>query len=108
MTFAEMLIKRGVTTAGLDDLVVTLDDEDGGDFMYTYPGRYIKRLINDIRYVFKEERANYLDVLLSSQALVGAVNVLFEDDRISDTTMDEVERITGKVLEVYLIYTRKD
>lgn len=111
MRFANLLLDEGVTEARLDVLMEKLDDEDGGDFLYSYPGRYVKRLVNDIRRMFDRniDTAQPYYTLEDGQRLLGAISLLYNDDvngsRISDDTMDEVEEIVQAIDKAYCAYT---
>ena len=105
--FAQKLTEAGVTPARLDALLERLDDEDGGDFLYGHPGRYIKRLIRVIKHVFDDPdiASDVEGIMTTAYELLGAVCVLYEDDmvsnsRISDETMDEVDDLSGAIATV--------
>lgn len=111
MRFTNLLIDEGVTRARLDALLEKLDGEDGGDFLHSYPGRYVKRLVNDIGRMFDRniDTAQPYYTLEDGQRLLGAISLLYDDDatgsRISDDTMDEVEEIAQAIDKAYCTYT---
>ena len=111
MRFTNLLIDEGVTEARLDALWEKLDDEDGGDFLSSHPGRYVKHLITDIKRAFDEvvAEAQPYYTLEDSKRLLGAVSMVYGDDadgsRISDEALDEVEEITDAIDKAYCTYT---
>ena len=101
---SEKLAENGVTFARLDLLLEKLDDEGGQtdvNFLNTFPGRYLHHVIHMMRTYIDDE--NVLPLIKWSYRLLGAVEILYEDDdtlgcsRISDGTMDEVINIVNSI-----------
>lgn len=111
MRFANLLVENCVTTARLDSLLEVLDGENGGDFLLSDPGRYVKHLITDIKLAFDEvvDEAQPYYTLEDSQRLLGAVSVAYVVDadgsRISDEALDEVEELADAIDKAYCTYT---
>lgn len=111
MEFTNMLIECGVTSARLDALLELLDNQDGGNFLSTGAGTFIKRRVQDIKRIFDRNiaEAQPFYTIEDAERLFGAVCVLYEYDsdegsRISDDAMDEVEEVTAQIMSAYKMY----